>query len=162
MNKKVSATLLIAVVTALLVGLGSHFNVRGSQDNADPRLPGTWQVTVMPTGGDPIVDYATFTDDGGITNIDPDPNLSTGLGTWKRVGPNRVAVTFVHFLSDHGVPQGILKVRGETTLDPLTNTFSGPFRTDVIIGGNVVGSFCGTVQAKRVPVEALEACPSSE
>jgi len=29
----------------------------------------------------------------------------------------------------------------------------------VVIGGNVVQSICGTVQARRVSVESLEACP---
>jgi len=40
-----------------------------------------------------------------------------------------------------------------------TKTFSGPFRTDVVIGGNVVQSICGTVELRRVGVEHLEACP---
>jgi hypothetical protein len=159
-NRRISATLIIAVVTAVLIGLvGGQFNVRGDDYNPHHELVGSWEVTVMATGQDPIIDYATFTEGGGLISTDPDPNVSTGIGTWERIGPNRVAVTFVHFLSDQGAPLGILKVRSEGILDSQTNTFSGPFRTDVVIGGNVVQSICGTVQARRISVESLEACP---
>jgi len=113
----------------------------------------------MPDGGAPIVNLATFTSDGGMVNSDPDPNLSTGHGTWAKNGGNEFGVTFIHFLSDQGAPLGTLKVRAAAQLDKSTDTFSGPFRTDVIIGGNVVQSVCGTVHARRVRVEEAEACP---
>ena len=158
-SKRISATLIIAVVTAVLIGLvGAKSNVKGGGASA-PQLVGSWEVTVMPTGGDPIIDFSTMTEGGGLISTDPDPNVSTGIGTWERIGQNRFAVTFVHFLSDQGAPLGTLKVRAEVTLDSHTDTFSGPFRTDVVIGGNVVQSLCGTVQARRVSVESLEACP---
>jgi hypothetical protein len=113
----------------------------------------------MAAGADPVIDFSTMTAGGGIISTDPDPNVSTGIGSWEKIGPNRFAVTFVHFLSDQGSPLGTLKVRAEIVLDSRTDTFSGPFRTDVVIGGNVVQSICGTVQARRVAVEALQACP---
>ena len=105
------------------------------------------------------MDISTNTKGGGVINVDPDPNLSTGIGTWVRTGGNQFGVTFVHLLSDAGAPLGTLKVRAEITLDPQTDTFSGPFRTDVVIGGDVVQSICGTVQAKRISVEPLQPCP---
>jgi len=157
-RKRISTALVITLAIAALIGLGARFNVRGD-DNYHNKLSGSWEVTVMPTGGDPIIDFATFTDGGGVTNIDPDPNVSTGIGTWERIGPNRFSVTFVHFLSSGGVPLGTLKVRSEGTLNPDTNTLSGVFRTDVVIGGNVVQSICGTMQLKRVNAEPFEACP---
>jgi hypothetical protein len=158
-SKRISATLIIAVVTAVLIGLvGAKSSVKGGGASV-PQLVGSWEVTVMPTGGDPIIDFSTMTEGGGLISTDPDPNVSTGIGTWERIGQNRFAVTFVHFLSDQGAPLGTLKVRAEVTLDSHTDTFSGPFRTDVVIGGNVVQSICGTVQARRVSVESLEACP---
>ena len=92
-------------------------------------------------------------------NTDPDHNLSTGHGIWVKNGDHEYGVTFVHFLSSGGAALGSLKVRAVIQLDQQTDTFSGPFRTDVVIGGNVVQSFCGTVQATRIIVEALEACP---
>jgi hypothetical protein len=158
-SKRIFASLILTLCVAALIGVvGGHYDVRGVQGDSAHELEGTWEVTVIPNGGDPIVDLATFTDGGGIVNIDPDPNLSAGIGSWKWLGHNSYAVTFIHFLNDHGSPLGKLKVRAEMTLNPDTNTFSGPFRTDVVIGGDVVQSFCGTVQARRVAVEALESC----
>jgi hypothetical protein len=158
MNSKRISTALVFVAIAVLIGLlGTQSNAKGGAGSA-PELEGSWEVTVMPTGGDPIVDFVTFTKGGGLINVDPDPNLSTGIGTWARIGGNHFAVTFVHFLSDAGTPLGTLKVRAESTLDSHTDTFTGPFQTDVIIGGTVVQSICGTVQARRINVEAPE-CP---
>ena len=157
--KKTFTALAIAMVIASLMAVaGTQFNARGGGSTA-PQLEGSWEVTVMPDGGAPVVDFATFTSSGGIISTDPDPNVSTGLGTWVRTGGHEFAGTFVHFLSDQGVPIGTLKVRATGQLDKEGNTFSGPFRTDVIIGGNVVQSYCGTVQARRISVEPLEACP---
>jgi len=159
MNKKISAALTILVmIAALMAAAGTQFDALGGGPSA-PQLEGTWEVTVMPDGGAPIVNLATFTSDGGMVNSDPDPNLSTGHGTWAKNGGNEFGVTFIHFLSDQGAPLGTLKVRAAAQLDKSTDTFSGPFRTDVIIGGNVVQSVCGTVHARRVRVEEAEACP---
>ena len=158
MNSKRISSALVIVAIATLIALTSTRSTATAGGSSAPNLEGSWEVTVMPTGGDPIVDFATFTKGGGLINIDPDPNVSTGIGTWVRTGGNQFAVTFVHFLSDAGAPLGTLKVRAEATLDPQTDTQSGTFQTDVIIDGNVVQSICGTVQAKRINVEAPE-CP---
>ena len=157
--KKALAALVLASLSATIIAFtGARSSVSAEGVNA-PQLEGTWEVTVLPNGGSTVVDIATFTSGGGVINTDPDPNLSAGLGTWVKTGGNEYAVTFVHFLSDHGTAQGTLKVRAEMQLDKNTDTFSGPFRTDVIIGGNVVQSICGTVQARRMNVEPVEACP---
>ena len=157
--KKTLAALVVATMLATLVAFtGTRSNVSAGATTA-PSLEGSWEVTVMPTGGDPIIDFSTMTEGGGLISTDPDPNVSAGIGTWVRTGGNQFAVTFFHFLSDAGAPLGTLKVRAEITLDSHTDTFSGPFRTDVIIGGNVVQSICGTVQARRISVEPIEPCP---
>ena len=152
--KKTLAALVVATMLATLIAFtGTRSNV-GAQGAAAPNLEGSWEVTVMPNGGDPIVDLATFTSGGGIINSDPDPALSTGHGTWVRIGGDKFGVTFIHLL-----PGGDrVKVRAITQLDQQSNTFSGPFQTDIIIGGNVVQTFCGTVQARRISVET-PVCP---
>ena len=158
MNSKRISTALVIVAIATLITLTSTQSIATPGASSAPQLEGSWEVTVMPTGGDPIVDIATFTKGGGLINADPDPNLSTGIGTWVRTGGNQFGVTFVHFLSDAGAPLGTLKVRAEMTLDSLTDTFTGPFQTDVVIGGNVVQTICGTVQARRIGIETPD-CP---
>lgn len=158
-TRKTLAALVVATMLATLIAFtGTRSNVSAGGDNA-PGLEGSWEVTVMPDGGAPVVDFATFTGGGGIISTDPDPNVSTGIGTWVRTGGNEFAITFVHFLSDQGAAVGTLKVRAVGQLDKQGNTMSAQFRTDVIIGGNVVQSYCGTVQARRISVEPLEACP---
>ena len=157
-KKTITALVLTFAITTLMAALGSPLKAKPGESSA-PELEGSWEITVLPNGGDPITNIATFTGNGGVINTDPDPNLSTGHGTWVKTGPQQYAVTFVHFLSNQGVPLGTLKVRAVMQLDNSTDTFSGPFRTDVYIGGNLVQSVCGTVQAKRMSVEALEVCP---
>ena len=156
--KKTFAALVVAtMLTTLIAFTGTQSNVSAGGSSA-PQLEGSWEITVMPDGGAPIVDMATFTGGGGILNSDPDPNLSTGHGTWVRTGSHNFGVTFVHFLSNQGNPLGTVKVRAAIQLDKQTDTFSGPFQTDVFIGGNLVQTICGTVQGKRMSVEAQE-CP---
>jgi hypothetical protein len=58
----------------------------------------------MASGADPVIDYSIMTEGGGVIGTDPDPNVSTGIGTWEKIGPNRFGVTFVHFLNDQGAP----------------------------------------------------------
>ena len=154
-KKTLAALVLAGMIVALMAVTGSQFNAKGGGATA-PSVEGSWEVTVMPNGGDPVVDIATFTSGGGIIGTDPDPNVSTGLGSWVRTGGDQFAVTFVHFLNDGSAPLGTLKVRSVIQLDRQTDTFSGPFRTDVIIGGNVVQSVFGTVHAKRFSVEPIE------
>jgi hypothetical protein len=159
-RKTIATTCALAILSALLVVSVGNFTplYADEREASAPQLEGTWEVTVLPVGGKPIVDLATFTAGGGIINTDPDPNLSTGHGTWVRNGGNQFAVTFVHFLSDQGAPVGTLKVRSLLQRDSHT-TMSGPFRTDVFIGGNLVQSVCGTIQATRVMVEPVAPCP---
>jgi hypothetical protein len=156
--KQTRAAFVITMVLAAIMAVAGSQSRASAGGSSAPQLEGSWEVTVTPNGGPAIVDMATFTGGGGIINSDPDPNLSTGHGTWVRTGADQVGVTFVHFLSDQGAPLGTLKVRAVIQLDNQTDTFSGPFQTDVIIGGNVVQTICGTVQARRISVEA-PACP---
>ena len=55
MNKRISAALTIMVmIAALMAAAGTQFNALGGGASA-PQLEGTWEVTVMPDGGTPIV-----------------------------------------------------------------------------------------------------------
>ena len=156
-TKKAFAAFIIAAMIATLIAFtGTKAVASAGQAEAAPTLEGSWEITVMPDGGAPITDLATFTRGGGLINSDPDPNLSTGHGTWVKTGGREFTVTFIHFLSNQGAALGTVKVRAVIQLDRQTDTFSGPFRTDVLIGGNLVQSFCGTVRATRIAVETPE------
>src|SRR5438034_9346507 len=86
-GRKVSAALLIVAIATLITMTSSRSSATPSGSSA-PQLEGSWEVTVMPTGGDPVVDYATFMKGGGMIGTDPDPNVSTGVGTWEKTGGN--------------------------------------------------------------------------
>src|SRR5262245_36911603 len=109
MKSKSTSTALAIVAIATLIALTGKLSSATPGGSSAPDLEGSWKITVMPTGADPIVDFVTFTKGGGLINTDPDPNLSTGIGTWVRTGGHQFAVTFVHFLSDGGAPLGTLK-----------------------------------------------------
>jgi hypothetical protein len=158
-TKRISATLLALAIVALIGLGGSRFNVRGDEYNPHHELVGAWEVTVMASGADPVIDYATMTEGGSLIGTDPDPNVSTGIGTWEKIGPNRFGVTFVHFLSDQGAPLGTLKVRAGDYLRFQNGYIQRSVSDRRGNCGNVVQSACGTVQARRVEVEALQACP---
>ena len=147
---------LVALLAILTV------SANAAPPNDAPRsgpMYGAWEVTVQPYGAPPITNFAVMNRDGSLVNIDPDPNLSAGIGTWERASGGGVGVTFTHFLSDHGLPIGMLKVRASVELHEDGATGGGPFQTDVILGGVVVQTICGTVEARRVEVEAITSCP---
>jgi hypothetical protein len=150
---------LVALAALLMLVLSGSAYAGGLAETASSgRYDGAWQVTVQASDGSPaVIDYVAISRDGTLVNIDPDPALSAGIGRWVREPGNRYATTFVHFLNDHGLPIGMVKVRASVEVDG--DTFSGPFQTDVILGATVVQTICGTVTATRMETEPVEACP---
>lgn len=156
-KKNVAIRILVGLVVLLAFTGAKASNPNSNQSSQAGKLEGLWEVTVMPNGQPPVVDLATFAKDGTVVNIDPDPNLSSGIGTCTRLPGDRFACSFTHFVSDHGSPLGRLNVRAVVQVDDAS--FTGPFRTDVVINGNIVQSFCGTVEGARLPSEEIEPCP---
>jgi hypothetical protein len=158
-KRNVAIRMLLGVVV-LLALTGAKASDRDRKPSTQAvGLEGLWEVTVLANGQPPVVDLATFTKDGTVVNIDPDPNLSAGIGTFSRRPGDRFACSFTHFLSDHGSPIGRINVRATVGLDAESESFTGPFRTDVVINGQIVQSVCGTVEARRVTAEEIEPCP---
>src|SRR5215204_7164477 len=108
-KKGLAAFIIAGMVATLTVFTGAQGVVNAGAAEAATALEGSWEITVTPDGGDPIVDIATFTRGGGLINSDPDPNLSAGHGTWVKTGGREFAVTFVHFLSSQGAALGTVK-----------------------------------------------------
>lgn len=157
---KIVTMLALGAMAALLAVCGGYFAppLHAQGREVAPRLEGTWETTVMPDGGEPFVNITTFASGGVMIDIAPDPAVSTALGTWVRTGGSQFDIALVAFLSDQGQPFGMEKVQGVFHLDS-PNSFSGPFRVDVVVDGQVVQSICGTVQATRINVEPLVPCP---
>lgn len=155
--KKALAAIAIATVIATFIALtGSRSDVNAG-GTAAPALEGSWEVTVDP-GQNQLLSLATFDRGGGMVVVNPNKHISTAHGNWVKTGPNDYAVTFVYILRDGPGENdiGTIKIRSVVTLDPETDTFSGPEQVIVTIGGNVVDSSCGTVLGKRISIEAPE------
>ncbi len=113
---------------------------------------GTWRVVVQPSGGSPVINFASATMDGRIINTDPG---GTGVGEWKRISGPLHGVTFHGFQTTGGQTFRV-KVRGQVTLGATGTQFAGPFVTDVSdLSGTPLFSVQGVVTATRLEVEPL-------
>jgi hypothetical protein len=153
-------TLLIAAVVAALavptatLARTSKGHPRGHHDQAAAGVVGTWDVQVTPTGQATFPALLTFHRGGGLTETESDAP-GTGLGAWKRTGPNTFALSFKIFsFSPAGDPQGWVVVRSAVTLKD--GTLSGPFKFDVFDPtGKVVASGDGMATATRFVIPEL-------
>lgn len=157
-TKRISAALAIVAIATLITVTSPQPNVLAGGSSA-PQLEGSWEVTITPDSGPSFISLATFSPGGGMVVVNPNQNTSTGHGNWVKTGGKNFAVTFVYILRDPaGNDIGTVKVRAAVHFDPQADTFSGPQQVMVTIGGNVVASFCGTVQGERISVEPPEPC----
>jgi hypothetical protein len=152
---------LLALSLVALITVGRTGGITGAQD-ATPAadgdgIVGSWVVTVQVDGGPTFPNYATFMPGGVLMNTADDG--ASGHGAWEITGDGTYATTFVHPIFDgNAVLEGESVVRSTLTLDPDGNGFTGPFLTEQIdLAGDVVVSFTGTVDARRIQVEPLPA-----
>jgi hypothetical protein len=78
-----------------------------------------------------------------------------GYGVWERTGQNVFAITFKgNSFGPDGTVAASYKVRATVSLDPATNTFGGPFETQIFdLSNNVLDTLTGTVHAVRITSE---------
>lgn len=78
-----------------------------------------------------------------------------GYGVWERTGHNRFAITFKgNSFGPDGTVAASYKVRATVSLDPSTNTFGGPFETQIFdLSNNILDTLTGRVSAVRVSSE---------
>jgi hypothetical protein len=146
MKKRTAVTVLFLVVLAMAHGAAGAPN--------DSGLKGTWRITVQPdpqSGMPPTLNYASFTKDGRLVNIDP--AAGTAVGEWEKTAGHDYGVTFTGFASLNGQTVQY-KVRAVLTV--AEDQFSGTFRSTVTdVNGIVLFSFEGTVIGARTGVEPL-------
>ena len=69
-NRKTLAALVVATMLATLIAFtGTRAEMLTPEGEGGPALEGSWEVTVMPDGGAPIVDVATFTGGGELSTL---------------------------------------------------------------------------------------------
>ena len=146
MRKRTAVAALLMVVLAAAHGAAGAPNETG--------LAGTWRINVQPdpqSGMPPTLNYASFTKDGRLVNIDP--AAGTAVGEWEKSAGQDHGVTFTGFASLNGQTVQY-KVRAVLTV--AGDGFSGPFRSVVSDpNGIVIFSFEGTVAGTRTGVEPL-------
>jgi hypothetical protein len=129
--------------------------------NNAPALVGAWSIDVTPTLVPAFASLGTFSADGTLTNISSPslgvPPESPGYGEWVQVGRHRFAVTFHTLMGDGaGNLAGRQKVRATITVGPKGDKLNGVFQVDVFDAtGGLIVSDTGTVQGRRLTVEAL-------
>lgn len=130
------------IIAAMLLALSTPVAAAGNG------ITGLWEVEGTPAGapGPAFTNLAQLGNDGSVTNLDP--WFGTGLGQWEKVAGNLYAVTFTHFFLD-GEAVGEVKVSATAELSQDRENFSGSFLTEISIGGIIVDSFQGTVEADR-------------
>ncbi|MGC9949155.1 MAG: hypothetical protein ABSF64_22540 [Bryobacteraceae bacterium] len=135
-------------------------------------LTGSWQFTLTPTNtATPPVQYpglATFTSDGSVIETDGSEFLksvsttpivtvsSPGHGIWELGNtPITYVVQYISLVLD---TDGALYARNITTMTlsvSSTNTFSGSYTTDQVIGSVTKVVSSGTVSGQLIPHSPL-------
>jgi hypothetical protein len=140
MNSKLSALRFLALVLVLLAALPLQASGQS--------LAGLWEIEGTPEGapGPAFTNLSQTTTDGRVINLDP--WFGTGLGQWQRVHGQTYVIEFTHYFLDGGAV-GEVRVHGQVELSPDRQSFSGPFETQISIGGIVVDTLSGTVDAQR-------------
>lgn len=84
-------------VTAMVLGGAVLAGTTGAQASSGRQLSGTWAVTVLPDGApQPFSSTIVYTATGSVveTTMNRPPSaISTGLGTWQRLGDGQYEVT---------------------------------------------------------------------
>ncbi|HEY8283912.1 MAG TPA: hypothetical protein VIJ28_05960 [Chloroflexota bacterium] len=127
---------------------------------AGPSPVGAWMLNTEGEGGK-SVDMVAFTKDGlvinagGISLKAPPPGqnspITIGLGTWAKAADGGVNVTFVVLAAGtNGAFQGTNTISSHALFSADGNSFHGPFKVTVEVGGKVVFTGTGTVTGKRI------------
>jgi hypothetical protein len=154
-------------IAVLLLGLSMSPASQAESSHSTKGLPGTFVETVNFQGSTFKV-LVSFTRDGRSTVLlpfgPPAPGSGDtrvgGLGEWIRTGRREFAGTEFFFASQgYGDTAAVPLQRSifKLTLDEDGDSFSGPFRYEVIdANGNVLFSGDGTFSGKRLNVVPLD------
>jgi hypothetical protein len=157
---KLSKTLIVLAVIALLAVACSSQVVQAKDSNQEEKLLGSWQVKVTtPTQGT-FPALLTFTTDGSLIADEPgsSPFETSGHGNWIGKSSEEIAYTFVALIgSTNGSLSATIKVVGTLKFDSGKDSWSGPFKIDVTDpSGQVMVSDRGIFNLTRIAVEAIQ------
>jgi len=139
-----------------------------SHDPAHPNnaIVGSWLETVTVTGGPTFKSLVTYHDDGTRVSSDqgsvitepPFPHVfSAAHGLWAHERGRTAAATFVQLISGlAGELVYVNNVRQTITLGKSRDTYRSAWTAEFVdAGGNVVVTFEGTAEGRRIKAERL-------
>ena len=128
----------------------------GAQAQSGRQLPGTWAVSVQPdgapTGFTSTIVYTATGSSVETTMNRPPSAVSTGLGTWDRIGDGRYSVTHRKYRWDSTGYLGTVVVEEVVEVAPDGDSYTARATTTVLDrAGNQVGpAMTSTVTAERL------------
>ena len=151
-----TSTLTKCTITSLILVMFALATPEAAEARpAHQGIVGAWIVDGQPDGAPPFRNIGTLHRDGTTTNADP--VFGPGHGVWERIGVRRYAVRFVTIVSPFNpvLPDTIIIVNGELTLDASRNTATGSFETVFTDqnGNPVMPVSTGTVKFTRIAID---------
>jgi hypothetical protein len=157
-KRRVELSILGLISTLLFAALAIGPDVQAGNSRT-AKLFGTWNAVVTTEGqGMTFPALLTFSSDGSmIADEPPSPFETSGHGNWVSAGHRQVAYTFVSLIgSAEGPVSATLKVVGTLRYDAGNDSWSGPFKIDVVAAdGQVLLADRGTFSLTRLAVEPL-------
>ncbi len=154
---------LIFILAALVacIGILVAANLKSAPNSGNgQQLEGSWVVDATVTGSAQVIKaLLTCTPNGEVVETPSVATaVSTGHGGWIRLGHNEFSLTVVYLRrDDNGELIGTSKVNSNFKVDQNFTEGSGEFETEVFdLNGNLIDTFGGLAQAKRIQVEAFQ------
>lgn len=154
---------LIFIVPASIacIGILIATNLRSAPNaGIGQQLEGSWVVDATVTGSAQVIKaLLTCTPNGEVVETPSVATaVSTGHGGWIRLGHNEFSLTVIYLRrDDNGELIGTSKVNSNFKVNQNFTQGSGQFETEVFdLNGNLLDTFAGSAQAKRIQVEAVQ------
>jgi hypothetical protein len=150
---------IVGLISALLLAALTQ-TAQANVNNRAEKLLGSWNVVVTTeVQGTTFPALLTFSDDGGmIADEPPSPFETSGHGNWVSASRREAAYTFVSLIgSSEGPLSAKLKVVGTLQYDAANDSWSGPFKIDVLdANGQMIFTDRGTFSLTRIAIEPLD------
>ncbi|MCZ7641049.1 MAG: hypothetical protein M5U12_36340 [Verrucomicrobia bacterium] len=94
-KKHILAAAGLLVLTLLALALPAPQAQADRADHGNPlTLAGSWRIEVTDSPGSTFLSYETFTEAGGLVEINERGGPQPSIGAWKRIGPREFLATF--------------------------------------------------------------------
>jgi hypothetical protein len=150
--------LVIVVMVMVAVGLMIAVSTTSADSANAEKLLGSWNVEISTPNQGTFPALITFSADGSvIASESPLPFESSGHGSWVSSNDGEAAFTFVAlFGGEEGKNTGKLTVVGTLQFDAGNNSWSGPFKINVVdASGQDLAADAGTFSMTHIAVEPL-------